>query len=89
MDCDASTIHIADLFSLEPVDFRPQQFYIGTSSESLWTHLEISKKILHLEAWPIRCVRGLKSSFVIGQKVQIGPNSFTPRDQADLVVWFF
>ena len=31
--------------SLEPVDFRPRQFYIGTSSESLQTHSEISKKI--------------------------------------------
>jgi hypothetical protein len=41
---------------------------------------------LHLEAGPIRCVRGLKSSLVIGQKAQIGPNPFTPRGQADLVV---
>jgi hypothetical protein len=44
---------------------------------------------LHLEAGPIRCVRGLKSSLVIGQKAQIGPNPFTPRDRAELVVWFF
>jgi hypothetical protein len=29
---------------------------------------------LHLEAGPIRCVRGLKSSLVIGQKAQIDPN---------------
>jgi hypothetical protein len=29
---------------------------------------------LHLEAGPIRCVRGLKSSLVIGQKAEIGPN---------------
>jgi hypothetical protein len=29
---------------------------------------------LHLEAGPIRCVRGLKASLVIGQKAQIGPN---------------
>jgi hypothetical protein len=42
---------------------------------------------LHLEAGPIRCVRGLKSSLVIGQKVGIGPNPFTPRGRADLVVW--
>jgi hypothetical protein len=42
---------------------------------------------LHLEFGPIRCVRGLKSSFVIGQKAQIGPNPFTPRGLADLVVW--
>jgi len=26
---------------------------------------------------------------VIGQKAQIGPNPFTPRGRADLVVWFF
>ena len=41
---------------------------------------------LHLEDGPIRCARGLKSSLVIGQKVQIGPNSFTPRGRAGLVV---
>jgi hypothetical protein len=43
---------------------------------------------LHLEARPIRCVRGLKSSLVIqfGQKAQIGPNPFTPRGRADLIV---
>jgi hypothetical protein len=34
---------------------------------------------LHLEAGPIRYVRGLKSSLVIGQKAQISPNPFTPR----------
>jgi hypothetical protein len=41
--------------------------------------LEIAelRAALHLEAGPIRCVRGLKSSLVIGKKVQIGPNSFT------------
>jgi hypothetical protein len=41
---------------------------------------------LHLEAGPICCVRGLKSSLVIGQKAQIGPNPFTPRGRANLVV---
>jgi hypothetical protein len=41
---------------------------------------------LHLEAGPIRCVRGFKSSLVIGQKAQIGPNPFTPRGRANLVV---
>jgi hypothetical protein len=41
---------------------------------------------LHLEAGPIRCVRGLKSSLVIGRKAQIGPNPFTPRGRADFVV---
>jgi hypothetical protein len=40
----------------------------------------------HLEAGPIRCVRGLKSSLVVGQKAQIGPNPFTLRGRADLVV---
>jgi hypothetical protein len=44
---------------------------------------------LHLQAGPIRCVRGLKSSLVIGQKAQIGPNPFTPRGRANLVIWFF
>ena len=33
------------LFSLEPIDIWPQQFYIGTSSQSLRTHSEISKQI--------------------------------------------
>jgi hypothetical protein len=41
---------------------------------------------LHLEVGPIRCVRGLKSSLVIGQKAQIGPNPFTPRGRDDLQV---
>jgi hypothetical protein len=31
---------------------------------------------LHLEAGPIRCVGGLKSSLVIGQKAQISPNPY-------------
>ena len=44
---------------------------------------------LHLEARPVRCVRGLKSSLLIDQKAQIGPNPFTPRGRADLVVCFF
>ena len=35
------------------------------------------------------CVRGLKSSLAIDQKAQIGPNPFTPRGRANLVVWFF
>jgi hypothetical protein len=41
---------------------------------------------LHLEAGPIHCVRGLKYSLVIGQKAQIGPNLFTPKGRADLVI---
>jgi hypothetical protein len=41
---------------------------------------------LHLEAIPIHCVRGLKSSLVIGQNAQIGPNPFPPRGWADLVL---
>jgi hypothetical protein len=48
-----------------------------------------NKAPLHLEAGPIRCARGLgdlKSSLVIGQKAQIGPNPFTPKGHVDLVV---
>jgi hypothetical protein len=48
--------------------------------------LELIRAALHLEAGPSCCVRGLKSSLVIGQKAQIGPNPFTPRGWADLVV---
>ena len=44
---------------------------------------------LHLEAGPIRCIRGLKSSLVVGQKAQLGPNPFTRRGRAYLVVQFF
>jgi hypothetical protein len=44
---------------------------------------------LHLEAGSIRCIRGLKSSLVIGQNAQISPNPFTTRGWADLLVWFF
>jgi hypothetical protein len=46
----------------------------------------IYRAALHLEAGPIRCVRGLKSSLVIGQKAQIGPNPFKRTSRADLVV---
>jgi hypothetical protein len=48
--------------------------------------LALLRAALHIEAGQIRCVRGLKSSLVIGQKAQIGPNPFTPRGQAELVV---
>jgi hypothetical protein len=37
-----------------------------------------------LKVKPIHCVRGLKSSLVIGQKAKIGLNPFTPRGRADL-----
>jgi hypothetical protein len=49
--------------------------------EVQWSHAV--RATLHLEAWPVCCVRGFKSSLVIGQKVEIGPNPFTPRGQAD------
>jgi hypothetical protein len=48
--------------------------------------LKLLRATLHLEVGPIRCVRGLKSSLVMGQKVEIGPNPFTPKGQVDLVV---
>jgi hypothetical protein len=51
-----------------------------------WRMRRRLRAALHLEAGPIRCVRGLKPSLVIGQKAQIGPNPFTPRGRADLVV---
>jgi hypothetical protein len=50
---------------------------------------EALRAALHREAGPIRCVRGLKSSLVIGQKAQIGPNPFKPKGHADLVVCVF
>jgi hypothetical protein len=55
--------------------------------EVQWTHALILRAALHLEAGPICCVRGLKSSLVIDQKAQIGPNPFTPKGHADLVLW--
>jgi hypothetical protein len=36
--------------------------------------VRLIRAALHLEAGPIRCVRGLKSSLVIRRKAQIGPN---------------
>src|SRR6202048_5044981 len=52
-----------------------------------WLMCEVAlRAALHLEAEPIRCVRGLKSSIVIGQKVEINPNPFTHGGRADLVV---
>jgi hypothetical protein len=52
-------------------------------SDEMWHFLAHNvRAALHLEAGPIRCVRGLKSSLVIGQKAEISPNP-------DLVAWFF
>jgi hypothetical protein len=59
------------------------------ANEVFYIHQYVLRAALHIEAKPIRCVRGLKSSLVIGQKAQIGPNSFTPIGWANLVVWFF
>jgi hypothetical protein len=50
---------------------------------------QLLRATLHLEDGLIRCVRGLRFSLVIGQKVQIGLKPFIPRGRADLVVWFF
>ena len=41
---------------------------------------------VHLEAGSIHCVKGLKSSLVIGQKVQTSPNPFTP--EAEPIWWY-
>jgi hypothetical protein len=62
--------------------FRPSLKDFADHSNGIW-HL---KAALHLEAGPIRCVKGLLSSLVIGQKAQIGPNPFTPRGRGNLVV---
>jgi len=40
-----------------------------------------------IEAGPIFCVKRMKSSLVIGQKVEMGSNPFTPRGWANLVEW--
>jgi hypothetical protein len=53
----------------------------------IWLVCEVAlRAALHLEAGPIRCVRGLKSLLVIGQEAQIGPNPFTPKGRADMGV---
>jgi len=52
----------------------------------------LSKKAratLHLEVRPICCVRGPKSSLVLGQKVEISPNPFIPSIGANLVKLIF
>ena len=46
----------------------------------------VLRAALHLEAGPIQCVRDLKSSLVIGQKVEISLHFFTSRGRVDLVV---
>jgi hypothetical protein len=58
---------------------------LGENVSNVTCHLAL-RVALHLEAKPIRCVRGLKSSLVIGQRAEIGLNPFTPRGQANLVV---
>jgi hypothetical protein len=69
----------------EPIEMLLRLVYLTPE----WAHWFRMRAALHLEAGPIRCVRGLKSSFVIGQEVEIGPNSFTPRGRVDLVVCIF
>jgi hypothetical protein len=52
-----------------------------------WLVCKVALRVaLHLEAGHVRCVRGLKSSLVIGHKFQIGPNPFTPKGHADVMV---
>jgi len=45
------------------------------------------KAALHLKAGPICCVRYQKFSLLIGQKVEITLNPFTPSLKANLVEW--
>jgi hypothetical protein len=47
--------------------------------------LKLTPTPLHLEVGSICCVRGFKSSLVIGQKVEISPSPFTPRGRAKLL----
>jgi hypothetical protein len=61
-----------------------------TNWQGMTTNVGLTfRATVHLEAGPICCVRGLKSSLVIGQKAQIGPKPFTPKGGGDLVVWIF
>jgi hypothetical protein len=54
-----------------PSKLRPHQSGTGVP--------RLLRAAFHLEAGPIRCVRGLKFTIVLmGQKAQIGPNPFTP-----------
>jgi hypothetical protein len=83
-------LHLA-LAALEPIATIPfPALWLNSGFDILgglhprWAGL--IRAALHLEAGPIRCVRGLKSSLVISQKAPIGPNPFTPRGRADLVV---
>jgi hypothetical protein len=46
----------------------------------------ILRAALHLEARPIRYVRGLKPSLVIGQKIEIGPN---PLHLEVVAIWWY
>jgi hypothetical protein len=62
---------------------------LKSSGEGATLLLPDLRAALHLKARPLRRVRGLKSLLVIGQKVQIGPNPFTPRGHANLVVLLF
>jgi hypothetical protein len=73
------------LIKLPP--WTPHREWTAWMSEPGW--LPQIRAALHLEAGPICCVRGFKSSLVIGQKVDINPNPFTPTCWADLEVWFF
>ena len=72
-------------FAWDPTNHTTLHYTNLIPTLNIWFSVAL-RAALHLEAGPIRCVRGLKSSLVIGQKVEIGPNPFTPRGRADLVV---
>jgi hypothetical protein len=50
---------------------------ISDEAGSLYSPGGVVRGALHLEAGLICCVRGLKSSLVIGQKAQLRSNPFT------------
>jgi hypothetical protein len=77
---------VTTLHDLEGVLGRPLATFFWALTISMVMALGSCVKWFHLEAGPIHCVRGLKSSLVIGQKAQIGANPFTPRGRANLVV---
>jgi hypothetical protein len=77
------------LFSKAPVLDSPLSQFNRAFNKTDQPPCITLRAALHLEAGPFCCVRGFKSSLAIGQKAHIGPNLFTPRGRADLVVWFF
>jgi hypothetical protein len=84
------------------VIFLSQVHHEGNNSISSFCFISLSFQVVSRSPFKLKAllgqlisfkfssfVGGLEFSLVIGQKTEVGPNPFTPRGRADLVVWIF